>query len=341
VTAATDFADRHCLNLTICEDGEWAMFKPTQKLDRVCEFHTTCGEDEEVVVEGNKKRDFICAPLPVVPVVNVTSNKTVALAATDNTANAGETAGSTIAILLALGAIFGGVYYVRVVAGDTVANEKHRPAEVITGAGAVADDLDTPFIGGDFWFNEESGMEVLPLSIYLRQPVLRPSKKVISISDDDSDDEVMGRYDVAGSSAGSDAGGGGGGGGITLLSQSQYGQPMSPMMGIQGQMQQHAAMMNNSYVSAMPGMDMYGGAAATPQMPQMPPQMSSPMPAPMYQSPMQLAPVVAATPMAMPSLGIDMSALGPLPTIDISAAAAPAPLAPLPPPVDDEEDTKL
>ena len=335
VTAPTDFADRHCLNLTVCEDGEWAMFKPTKKLDRVCELHTTCGEDEEVVVEGNQNRDFICAPLPVV--VNSTGNATNAttLAATDSTANAGETAGTAILILLAIGALFGGVYYVRVIAGDSIANEKHRAAEPTPGAGVVEADLDTPFNGGDFWFNEESGVEVLPLSIYLRQPVLRPSKKVITISDDDSDDEVMGTYDIAGSQAGSEAGG------IQLLSQSQYGQaPMSPMMGIQGQLQQHAAIMNNSYQSVLPGMDMtqmYGGGV--PQM-----QMQSPIPAPMYQSPVPLAPVaVAAAAIPMPSLGIDMSALGALPTIDISemsAVPAAAPVAAAPP-VDDEEDTKL
>eukprot|EP00729_Bicosta_minor_P017832 gene17832-26593_t len=336
VTAPTDFTDRHCLNLTVCEEGEWALFKSTKMMDRVCELHTTCGEGEEVVVEGNANRDFVCAPIPVSNATN-TSNYTT-FAATDNTANPGETAGSTLGILLALGVLFGGVYYVRIVAGNSIANEKHQVAEVVTGAGKVeADDAETPFVGGDFWFNEESGVEVLPLAMYLRQPVLRPSKKVISLSDDDSDDEVMGTYDIAGA-AEADMGG------ITLLSQSQYGQPpmtpMSPIAGIQGQLQQHAAIVNSSYQQVLPGMDMtqlaYGGGGM--------PQIPSPMPAPVYQSPVQpFVPAVVAPP-AMPNLGINMSALGPLPTLDVSAVGAPAvsaPVAVAAPPADDEEDTKL
>lgn len=198
--APSTTADRHCMAVTNCTAEQYEVAANTADSDRDCKEKRVCGAFEVVTFDGNATANRECAP-EVAEASGEAEDE--ALAATfeerEQTASMSGSGQFLVFVVVVIALAAMSVLYVRsggvTMVGVVDATLKQR------GAGVVEADADlaTPFEGGDFWFVEESEVELAPLVHYLRPPPLgqfhKPSSFLMADSEYYSDsDSQQGEY---------------------------------------------------------------------------------------------------------------------------------------------------
>lgn len=344
-------SDRHCMPVSNCTDEQFEAAPYTAVADRDCKEKRICGLFEQASFEGNATADRVCVPLPE----DQGEGEAGVLASLEEEQATASMSGSSqflvfVAVVISLVAL--AVFYIRsggvTMVSQIDGNYKTR------GAGVVEADADVPFKDGDFWFVEESEVELAPMVHFLRQPPLghfAANKSAMVFDDDeyytDSESQV-GEYILVNEQQSAVP---------QLLSHTlSPTAPLTPAAAMMMSSPAPTAAVHAAPPAAPPQFDLsqFQNMATVPQTPNNNSNSSS---IPVYQAHVPAAasphayvdtvptpvPVAAAAAAAAatPALGLDLSALGVNMDLGVVGTAAPqGGAAPLPV-EDEEEDTKL
>lgn len=319
-TKPTVVSDRMCQNYSACEDDEWEYVPITPFSNRKCRVKKTCVEGLEIETSpGNATTDRDCGPIPEVVGEGEGEEEPLAsIAAEDASASTVSGSGGFLLFVLACAIVAALIYFTAQNQGASLVSEKNaNKFEQLYAGEVAADAVDVAFEGGDFWFIDESSVEVLPHVHFLRKAPLAFANTRYNgnLDDDELNDTAsdIGEY---------------------LLVQDS-----NPVPQLLSQ-----TTINADYI-ATPQPQGYLPPSLLQQTPLPQIQYAVPAQAP-YEPP---APVMAVEPQLDMSAimaiepQMDMSALGlggPI-TLDLGIVGAPAPVGGPAPEGEDDEDTKL